>query len=177
MKLLQHIKSDRKEKKKKEPYAPPRFNRIAALVTSYSLDEHFLETLDTFTCELSVADVDPGRIRPKPHLEVPLFALLDRDAYRTAQRIMQSVGSPYIHFANSPEEVLLCDPLFFRNSALPPETLSRRHFETLLLREIAREAVRDANQRPAAADGGIEGAAVRGELLEAFIDAVEKNPV
>ncbi|MFH2218032.1 MAG: hypothetical protein ABII68_00020 [Pseudomonadota bacterium] len=186
MNLLQHIRSDRKEKKKKEPYKQTLFNRIGAIVKSYKPADDFLEKLENFRYELSGGDVEFDRIKLKPRLEIPLFSLLTRDEYRVTKKIMNSVESPYIHFANSLDEILLSRSLFLRNPSLSPETLARHHLETLLLCEFAKEKIRDLKQRPAEVpEKRIEvspveptradPAPVRIEMLEAFVNGIEKN--
>jgi hypothetical protein len=186
MNLLQHIRSDRKEKKKKEPYKQTLFNRIGAIVKSYSLDDGFLEKLENFTGELPGRNGEFDRIKLKPRLEIPLFSLLTRDEYRVANKIIHGVENPYLHFANSPDEILLSGSLFLRNPSLPPEALADYHLETLFLCEFAKEKIRDLKQRqvkgpeknigvspvePTRADP----APVRIEMLEAFVNSIEKS--
>ena len=185
MNLLQHIKDDRKEKKRKAPYEETLFSRIGAVVRSYSLDGGFLEKLEIFKYDFSGEGAEFDRIKTKPRLEMPLFSLLTREEYRVTQKIIDSVHNPYIQFANSPDEILLANSLFSRTPSLSPETLERHHLETLLLCDVAREKLSVLKQRRAdAPEQKEEGSPIesakadasrdRIERLEAFIDGIEK---
>jgi hypothetical protein len=79
-----------------------------------------------------------GPPKAKEPFEPPLFSLATETEYRITMAIVSKVGNPYLTFANSPDEILLCGPLFRLNPRLDPEQLSTRHFETLLLAELAK---------------------------------------
>ena len=58
--------------------------------------------------------------------------------YFLIMSIISKVDNSYLKFAHSPEEILLCRPLYRLNPALAPEKLMRYHFETLYLHERAK---------------------------------------
>ena len=139
MKLLQHIRSERAEKKRKQSFGPTLFDRINGLVKEHALGEMFLSSLDAFQERLREEDLTADRVRPKRAYDPPLFSLSTEEEYRVTMAIIHKVGNPYLNFVNSPDEILLCGPLFRHNPSLPPETLARFHFEALLLAELARK--------------------------------------
>jgi hypothetical protein len=141
--LLKHIRTERVQKKNKQPFRGTLFGRVSGLVRQHALGEDFLTRLDDFTGHLSRENLTPDRERAKEPFEPPLFALSTEEEYRVTVTIMKRVNNPYLHFVNSPEEILLCGPLFARNPSLEPDKLASRHFETLLLRELAEEDPRD----------------------------------
>ena len=139
MDLLKHIKSERAQKKVKHPFRRALFDRINGLVKEYALGESFLKRLDNFPDQLLRENAKLDRGRGKEHFEPPLFSLSTEEEYRVTMAIMEKVNNPYLHFVNSPDEIVLCGPLFSRNPSLGPDKLARYHFETLLLYELARE--------------------------------------
>jgi hypothetical protein len=147
MNLLQHIRSDRTEKKKKEPFKPTLFNSVGGLVKVYALDNGFLEEIDHFSGDLLGEGPELYRMRAKPQIVRSLFPLLTEDEYRVTSEIIKRVDNPYLYFANSLEEILFCKPLFFYNSNIETESLMRCHFKTLFLFELAKEKVRDLAQQ------------------------------
>jgi len=52
--------------------------------------------------------------------------------------IIQKIDNPYLQFAQSLEEMLLCQLLYRLNPALSHEQLMQYHFETLVLEERAK---------------------------------------
>jgi hypothetical protein len=55
MDILEQIKSDREQKKKKEPFRSTLFDRISGLVKEYRLEENFVEKCGShlgFPCSL-----------------------------------------------------------------------------------------------------------------------------
>ena len=174
--LLKHIKRERAQKKIKQPFRGTLFNRINSLVKKYSLGEEFLRRLDNLgDCFVALAPRNdgggglslraegeaisnfPGQLpgeelrfdhgRPKEHFEPPLFSLSTEEEYRITMEIIRKVNNPYLHFVNSPDEILLCGPLFHLNPSLGPDKLAEYHFETLLLYELAKEDVRDLTKQ------------------------------
>ena len=71
-------------------------------------------------------------------MESSLFALATKDEYAITMSIIDKVDNAYLKFANSPEEILLCGPLYRLNPSLTNQKLMRYHFETLLLHERAK---------------------------------------
>jgi len=131
MSLVQHIRRERAEKSKKEPFTPTLFDRINGLVKAHALGEAFLRDLEA-PPHPPGEEVEFDRIKPKAPYEPPLFSLSTEDEYRVTMAIIRRVANPYLNFASSPDEILLCEALFSRNPALPPERLARVHFEVLL---------------------------------------------
>ena len=140
--LVKQIKSARVQKKVKQPVRRGLFERIGGLVKQYSLGENFLRKLDNIAEGWPRQNLKFDRGRAKEHFEPPLFSLLTEEEYRVTMEIMKKVNNPYLQFANSPDEILLCGPFFSRNPSLEPDQLARYHFEALLLRELANEDVR-----------------------------------
>jgi hypothetical protein len=136
MDLLQHLRSERAEKRKKQPFAATLFDRINDLVKAHALGESFLRDLEAPPHPLG-EHVGFDRIKPKTPYEPPLFSLSTEEEYRVTMGIITRVANPYLNFVSSPDEILLCEALFGRNPALPPERLARVHFE-LLLAEAAK---------------------------------------
>ena len=52
--------------------------------------------------------------------------------------IIQKIDNSYLQFVQSPEEMLLCQPLYRLNPALSHEQLMQYHFKTLFLNERAK---------------------------------------
>ena len=141
MDLLQHLRSERAEKRKKQPFAPTLFDRINGLVKTYALGEAFLGSLDAFEERLREEDLTLDRVRPKRPYDPPLFSLSTEEEYRVTIAVINKAGNPYLNFVNSPDEILLCGPLFRHNPSLAPERLARFHFEALLLAEVGRKQI------------------------------------
>jgi len=141
--LLRHLKSERAQKKTKEPFRRALFDRINGLVMKYALGETFLKRLGNFTDDPLRESVEFDRLKAKAHFEPPLFSLSTQEEYRVTMAIMNQVDNRYLHFVNSPDEILMCGPLFSRNPFLGPDQLARYHFETLLLHELANKGPRD----------------------------------
>ncbi|MGH7774023.1 MAG: hypothetical protein ACREQA_17505 [Candidatus Binatia bacterium] len=141
--LVKHIKSDRAQKKTKQPFRSPLFERISGLVRQYALGESFLRRLDEFADHLPRGNVKFDRGKVKETFEPPLFSLSTEEEYRVTMAIMKKVNNPYLDFVNSPDEILLCGSLFRRSPSLGPDQLARYHFEILLLAELGKGGRRD----------------------------------
>ncbi len=141
--LVRDIKSERAQKKAKQPFRRALFERINSLVKEYALGETFLRRLGNFTDDLLRESVEFDCLKAKARFEPPLFSLSTQEEYRVTMAIMTKVNNPYLQFVNSPDEILLCGPLFRRNPSLGPDHLARYHFEALLLRELANENPRN----------------------------------
>ena len=137
MNLLTHIKRERKQQRKKKPLKRDVFNQIGGLVRWYGLKENFLDVLDKVEDYLSKEDLQYIRVRLKTPMERSLFSLVTENEYSLTMSIISKVDNSYLQFAESPEEILLCRPLFRLNPTIGPEKLMRYHFETLLLHERA----------------------------------------
>ena len=137
MNLLTHIKRKRKRQRKKQPIRRDVFNQISDLVRWYGLKENFLDVLDKVEDYLSKEDLQYTRVRLKTPMERSLFSLVTESEYSLTLSIISKVDNTYLQFAESPEEILLCGPLYGLNPTIDPEKLMRYHFETLLLHERA----------------------------------------
>lgn len=142
MNLLERIRSQRAEKRKKQPFQPTLYARISGLVRAHGLGEAFLQRLEVGADPVSEDDQALEKERWKEPYQPPLFALSTEEQYRLTMAIISTAGNPYLDFVSSPEELLLCGPLFRRNPSLRPDLLSRYHFETLLHVEVAKERIR-----------------------------------
>ncbi|MFQ5993030.1 MAG: hypothetical protein ACE5NA_11390 [Nitrospiraceae bacterium] len=138
MDLLQDIKRRRAQKRTKQPFRRALFDRVNAIVKRHALGEAFVRTLENFSDDQVSEYLTSKRMKPKDHLEPPLFSLSTKEEYRVTIAILHTAHNPYLHFASSPDEILLCRALFHRNASLEPEELTRDHFATLLFRELGR---------------------------------------
>ncbi|MFC1813500.1 hypothetical protein ACFL03_12515 [Thermodesulfobacteriota bacterium] len=106
-----------------------------------------MEEIDQFSGDVPIEGREICRIKAKPRIARSLFPLLTDDEYRVTSEIIKRVGNPYLYFANSPEEILFCEPLFSHNSGIEVESLMRCHFKILFLFELAKEKVRNLAQQ------------------------------
>lgn len=143
MSILEQIKSDRAQKKKKQPFKSTLFDRISGLVKEYRLEESFLAKCESPEDFLSEREVELARVRKKQPFRIPLFSLAEQKEYDLTLAIIDKMNNPYLEFAQSPEEIALSRLLFDLNPALGKEKLERCHFETLLLYEQAKITVRE----------------------------------
>lgn len=138
MDLLKDIKRKRAKQRQKKPIKRDAFNQISGLVRQYGLEKSFLDALDEVEDYLFTKNSKFIRIRLKVPVESPIFSLVTKEEYFLTMSIIKKVDSPYLRFAHSAEEVLLCKPLYHLNPSLAPEKLMRYHFETLYLHERAK---------------------------------------
>lgn len=138
MTFLQHIKTERARQRKKKPLKRDVFNQICSLVKQYDLKESFLSVLDKVEDGLSGENFKFNRVKLKTPMENSLFSLATKDKYSLTMSIIAKVDNAYLKFATSPEEILLCGPLYRLNPLLTNQKLMRYHFETLLLHERAK---------------------------------------
>ena len=143
MDLLEKIKSERAQSKKKRPFKRTLFDKVTGLVRAYSLEESFLSRLETPEDYLSEAKVELAELSRKRPIEFPLFSLSAAEEYRLTTAIMSKVDNPYLEFAESPDEIAISKALFDLNPSLGVDTLQRYHFETLLLCEHAKKEIKD----------------------------------
>jgi hypothetical protein len=146
MDLLQHIKSDRAQKRKKQPLRPSLFDRISGLVKEHSLGESFLVKLESPEDFLLENKPEFAQVRKKQPFTIPLFSLTEQKEYTLTLAIIDKINNPYLEFSQSPEEIALSKLLFDLNPALGTERLERYHFETLLLYEQAKIAIKELSE-------------------------------
>ena len=191
MDLLQKIKSERAQSKKKRPFKRRLFDKVNGLVRTYSLKESFLSRLEVPEDYFSEAKVEFAQLRKKKPIEFPLFSLSAEEEYRLTTAIMNKVDNPYLEFAQSPDEIVISKMLFDLNPSLGTDTLERYHFETLLLCQRAKKEmndlvkqVQDSRRRKGAGSAkeslGDEGSLPdslenRIEQLQSFVEKVEDS--
>jgi hypothetical protein len=141
MDLLEQIKSDRAQKKKKERLRPTLFHRISGVVKRYGLGESFIRELENPEDFILEENMEFAGVRKKQLFEIPLFSLAEEKEYRLTMAIIKKVNNRYLDFVYSPEEIAISKPLFDLNPSLGTEQLERYHFETLLLCERAKNEV------------------------------------
>ena len=143
MDLLEKIKSERAQSKKKRPFRPTLFDKVNGVVRKYSLEESFLSKLEVPGDCVAEIKVEFAQLRKKKPIEFPLFSLSAENEYRLTTAIMNKVDNPYLEFAQSPDEIVISKPLFDLNPSLNADKLARYHFETLLLCERAKKEMKD----------------------------------
>jgi hypothetical protein len=135
MDLLKDIKQKRVKQRQKQPFRRDVFNHISGLVRWYGLQESFLDVLENVEDYLANNNLNDNRVRVKASMESPLFSLVTKEEYALTMSIIKKNDNPYLKFAHSPDEILLCGPLYRLYPSLSPEKLTRYHFETLFLHE------------------------------------------
>jgi hypothetical protein len=141
--LRDRLLAFRAREKRKRPFERTLFDRINGLVRAHALGGAFLARLAGAGEEPHPEHGREGRVKAKELFEPPLFSLSSEDEYRVTMAILNAVNNPYLRYAASPDEILLCGPLFRRNPRLGPDTLARHHFEALLLAETAKREIPD----------------------------------
>jgi hypothetical protein len=136
MDLVKDIRRGRAQQRATIPFRRTLFDRINDIVKRYALGEPFLANLASFSDDTLGEYLVVYRMRPKDHWELPLFSLSSEAEYRVTIAILNMANNPYLHFVSSPDEILLCRPLFHRNPFLESEKLAHHHFATLLLQEL-----------------------------------------
>ncbi len=135
MVLLKDIKQKREQQRRKQPFSRNVFNQISSIVRQYGLNERFLDVLDNVENYLPEVNLKFTRVRVKTPMESHLFFLANREEYNLTMSIISKIDKSYLKFAHSPEEILLCGPLYSLNPSISSEKLKRYHFATLLLHE------------------------------------------
>lgn len=153
MDFIHELKRERAQKKSKRLLLPGLFPRVGGLVRMCSLGRGFLETLDALSDEPPPGALRVGHVKAKPEYRPPLFPLITQEEYRVTMAILDKLRNPYLAFANSPDEILLCRALFRRNPLLASEELASTHFGTLLLAQSAEASVEDSKPGEARRDG------------------------
>jgi hypothetical protein len=146
MDLLKHIRHKRAKQKRKKPIRRDVFNQISNIVRQCGLKESFLGVFDNFENHLTAKNLNIPRIRMKTQLVSPLFSLVSEEEYHLSMSIINTVDNAYLLFAHSPEEILLCKPLYRLNPELSSEKLMRYHFETLFFHERVKQNRMKTNQ-------------------------------
>lgn len=177
------MRTERARRTAKRPFERTLFDRINGLVRAHALGKGFLGRLAVADEEPCPEDEGRDRVKSTESFEAPLFSLSGEEEYRVTMAILDAVNNPYLRFAASPDEILVCGRLFRRNPRLGASVLARRHFETLLLAETAKEEIAELAERVRTLreDGGIaeaEGAlpaALKERIarLRAFVASVE----
>ena len=191
MDLLEKIKSERAQSKKKRPFRRTLFDKVNGVVRRYSLEESFLSRLEVPEDYVAEEKIEFARLRKKKASEFPLFSLSAEKEYRLTTAIMNKVDNPYLEFAQSPNEIAISKTLFELNSTLGEDQLARYHFETLLLCERAKREMEDlakqandsrrekgtGSARETLGDKGSlpDSLERRIELLQSFVEKVEDS--
>jgi hypothetical protein len=140
MGLINQIKRELYEKEKR-PYRPSAFSVVRAVAEKYPQVERFFEMpgspprIDSLNSSIHV----PLKVKEK--LEVPPFGFADRAQYLLIMKILDRFDNPYLPFARSPDEIALSKQLYFLNPSIRSDLLDRRHFESLVLVEMARKRI------------------------------------
>lgn len=135
MDLLKDIKQKRAKQKQKKPFGRNAFHQICCIVKQYGLNNDFLSIIDNVDAYVSRECLNFPRIRIKAQVENHLFPLATKDEYVLAMSIISKIDNPYLKFVHSPEEIILCKPLYRLNPLIDSQKLIRYHFETLYLHE------------------------------------------
>ena len=147
MTFLQHIRNERARQREKKPLKRDVFNQISSLVRQYVLKENFLDLIDKVEDYPSSENMKLVRVRLKTPREDALFSLATKDEYTLTMSIIAKINNSYLKFAHSPEEILLCKPLYCLNPSIAPEKLRRYHFETLFLHERVKATNNEPNNK------------------------------
>jgi hypothetical protein len=138
MDLLKDIKQKRASQKQKKPFKGNIFNQISSIVKWYGLKENFLDELDKVDNDIFEENLKHSRVRLREPIENHLFSLVTKDEYTLTMLIIDKIDNPYLKFANSPEDLVWCGPLYCLNPSMDSEKLRRYHFETLYSHERAK---------------------------------------
>jgi hypothetical protein len=143
MNLLHHIKKERIHQGKKQPFEREIYTKISSLVRKYCLGTQFIKKLDDNGDYSSGKNLEVSQIKAKRPFEFPLFSLSTQNEHNLTMSIISKVNNPYLTFAHSPEEILLCVPLHQMNPSLRPEKLIRYDYKTLVQYEFAKKQVKN----------------------------------
>ena len=147
MDLLEKIRSERAQSKKKRPFKRTLFDKVNGVVRKYGLEESFLSRLEVPEDSLSEANIEFVRLKKKKPMELSLFSLAAAEEYRLTTAIMNKVNNPYLEFAQAPDEIAISKTLFDLNPSLGADKLARYHLETLLLCELAKREMEELLQQ------------------------------
>jgi hypothetical protein len=139
MDLIKSIRKERAQRDQKQPYRPTLFVRVVSIVRQYNLDSGFLRKLDDFRSIPPEKIVDACEWKSKKRLTLLLFPLATEEEYNLVRTVLSIADNPYMHYAQSPDEILWSGPLYHRNPSIEPARLECSHFEALLLADVAME--------------------------------------
>lgn len=146
MDLLNEIQQRRRKQAEKQPLQRDAFSQVCCIVQRYGLGQDFLNLLDGPHSPLATRGREKAGARLKAPLDCPPFSLGTEGEYELTLAIIRKVGNPYLQYATSPDEILLSNPLYRCNAAIPVERLMRFHFETLLHYELSKSAARQESR-------------------------------
>ncbi|WP_448382462.1 hypothetical protein [Desulfosoma sp.] len=120
------IRKQRQKGKTPEVFQPDAFTRVAAVLMAFGGDEkEFLRRLDEEPAsETAARALARGALRKTP-VPVPLFALVVPESYAAVETITARVDGPYLAWAESPDDLLLCRALYAVHPKIAPRLLSR----------------------------------------------------
>ncbi len=132
MGLRDSIRRQRERERTPEVFAPDDFTRVAAILKAFGLDgETFLKRLDEEPVSRTVARaLGQGWTRKTP-MRFPPFALVAPESFAVLEAVVSRVQSPYLPWAESPEDLLLCRPLYALHPTIAPPRLARYTFAFL----------------------------------------------
>ncbi len=168
MELLRIMKREHTRKKAKRPFRRPGYAVVVTIIAEYGLTEDFLKELQSAPPFPKSSNFLKGPLRDKRELETVPFPLSEPKQFYLARKILERTANPYVVFACSPDEIVLSAPLFRANPWIRPDLLKKRHFESLLLAEIARAKM-------AALHRVIDYRTAQGRLLAENADSVHST--
>lgn len=126
------IRKHREQGKTPLVFQPDAFTRVASVLTAFGVDgKDFLRRLDEEPeTETAARALAQGALRKAP-VPVPLFALVPPESYAIVETIATRIEGPYRAWAETPEDLLLCRPLYALNPNIAPRLLSRYSYAFL----------------------------------------------
>lgn len=132
MGLRESIRKQRERERTPQVFAPDAFTRVAAILKAFGLDgETFLKRLDEEPVSWTVARALAQGWAKKAPVPLPPFALVDPESFPALEAVVSRVQSPYLPWAESPEDLLLCRPLYALRPTIAPPRLARYSFAFL----------------------------------------------
>jgi hypothetical protein len=131
MDLKDSWRRERLRGREKEPFSPSRFSHVGGLVRRYRLGAAFCRVLRTMEEAEAEKLARARRSDAKAPYEPPLFFLATPEEFQVIQEILSGLDNPYLAWAQSPEEILLSQPLWRRRPGLEAQELAHRHFAAL----------------------------------------------
>lgn len=168
MELSRIMKREHTRKKAKRPFRRTVYAVVVSIIAEYGLTEDFLKELQSIPPFPKGNSFLNGPLRSKRELKTVPFPLSDPAQFYLARKILERTENPYVGFACSPDEIVLSAPLFRANPGIRPDLLKKRHFESLLLAEIAKAKV-------AALHRVIDYRTAQGRLLAENADSVHST--
>jgi hypothetical protein len=199
MGLVHQIKREHARRKAKRLYRRTAHAAVGAIADRYGLPEDFVEKPHVPPVPAGSSFIS-GPFKEKKSLDAVPFFLADQKQHMVTKRIAEAADNPYLAFAHSPEEIILSKFLLEMNPGIGPDLLDRRHFETLILAELAKRRINElcaafedlstaaatvktrgkssgkkAPRQPESVRSGLDVLRRRIRALSEFIDSVE-NP-